>query len=243
MRNADPRVKLLWVLLITTAALIFKRPCWLFGLGLFTLAGILFFGADSRSLRLRLGRFLPLLFFIALIHALFSGTGRPLLVFNGFVFVTWEGLLRGITTMLRFFVILAAAAVMAAEENRRVIAALNQMGIPYLFSFLLTTALRFLPTFGQAFSQSLTAIQLRGVQLEKLLLRQKLSLYSYLFLPVVADSVGRAKMLAAVMEARGFGAFKKRTYYTQVRLSCFDWLLLVILTSTGILAFTCYYFY
>ncbi len=243
MKNADPRVKLLWVFLITTAALIFSRPWWLFGLALFTSAGIIFFGADPHSLRARLRRFLPLLFFIAVIHALFSRAGEPLLVFNGFALMTLEGLLRGAATMLRFFVILAAAAVMAAEENRRVIGALNQMRIPYLFSFLLTTALRFLPTFGQAFSQSLTAIQLRGVQLEKLSLRQKFSLYSYLFLPVVADSVGKAKMLAAVMEARGFGAFKKRTYYTQVRLSCFDWLLLGFLASTGVFAFTCYYLF
>lgn len=241
MKKADPRVKLLWVLLCTTAALVFTRPWWMMGLSLFTIGGVLFFGADLKALKFRLRRFLPLLLMIALIHALFIGSGRPFLTIRGLVLVRSDGLLRGITTILRFFVILSAAAVMAAEKNRRVIAALNKMGVPYLFSFLLTTALRFLPTFGETFSQALIAIQLRGVQLKKIPLRKRLTVYSYLFLPVVADSVSKARVLAAVMEARGFGALSRRTYFIEVNMSVWDWVLLGLLLSAGIFAFTCYY--
>src|SRR5690554_1428705 len=119
MRNGDPRVKLVWVLLCTTGALIFFRPWWMLSLALFTLAGTLAFGAELESLLGRLTRLLPLLAGIFLIHILFVQTGEPLLLIRGFPLVTSDGILRGATTLLRFFVILGCAAVMARENSRR----------------------------------------------------------------------------------------------------------------------------
>jgi len=62
---------------------------------------------------------------------------------------------------------------------------------------------------------SLTALQLRGVVIEELKLRKRLSLYSYLLLPVVAVSLQNARELAMSMEMRAFRASAKRTsFYT-----------------------------
>ena len=35
MKTADPRVKLLWIVLCTSAALVFSKPLWLVGVGFF----------------------------------------------------------------------------------------------------------------------------------------------------------------------------------------------------------------
>ena len=243
MKKADPRVKLLWVLLCTSGALVFVRLPWMVGLALFCLLGTLYFGADQKMLRGRLGRFLPLLLVIPLIHMVFVKSGTPLLVIKDYPVVTSDGLMRGATTLLRFFVILSSAAVMAGENIRRVLAALNKMRVPYLFSFMLMIALRFIPSFSASFSDSLVALQLRGVELKKIPLRKKLSMYGDLLLPVVADAVVKSRVLAIVMEARGFGAFNRRTSYLEVSMTPWDWVQAVALFTMGMAAFGGYYLF
>ena len=243
MKNADPRVKLFWVLLCTTGALVFSRPLWMVGLALFSALGTFYFGADLQSLIGRLWRFLPLLVVILLIHALFVETGTPLLVIRDYPIITSHGLRRGATTFMRFFAIFCSAAVMASENIRRVLAALTRLKIPYLFSFMLLIALRFIPTFNSSFSDALIALQLRGVELSKISFRKKLRMYADLLLPVVADAVVKSRQLAIVMEARGFGAFRQRTSYFEVYMTPWDWVLTGALFSVGVVAFGAYYLF
>lgn len=241
MKKADPRVKLLWVALCTTQALFFFRPVWMAGLCLFSLAGALLMGADLKAFAVRFRRFLSLLLTIALVQVLFVRSGTPLLMIREYTVVTYDGLSRGMITAMRFFVILCSASVMAGENSRRVIAALTKMGVPYIFSFMLMTALRFLPFFGAAFSDAMTAIQLRGIQPKNIRLDKKLRLYGSLMMPVVADAVVKAQELATVMEARGFGAMTKRTSYIQVIMTPVDWLYVVSFLGIAGIAFWGYY--
>jgi energy-coupling factor transporter transmembrane protein EcfT len=241
MRKADPRVKLLWVTLCTTQALLFSRPAWMAGLCLFSSAGALLLGADLKAFIVRLRRFLSLLLTVALVQVLFVRSGTPLIMIRDFTLITHDGLSRGMSTAMRFFVILCSASVMAGENNRRVIAALTKMGVPYIFSFMLMISLRFLPFFSDAFSDAMTAIQLRGIQPGNIRLGKKLRLYGSLIMPVVADAVAKAQDLATVMEARGFGAMNKRTSYVQVVMTPVDWLCVAVLIGIGVTAFWCYY--
>ncbi|HHY14627.1 MAG TPA: energy-coupling factor transporter transmembrane protein EcfT [Firmicutes bacterium] len=241
MKQVDPRVKLLWTLLCTTGALLFRHPGWLAGLYLFTLAGIVLFGADLRLFARRLKSFLPVLIAVGLLQILFVRSGLPLVILRGRTLLTLNGLQQAATTILRFLIIFSTAAVIATENNRRMIAALTKMGVPYLFSFLLLTALRFIPFFSAAFSNALTAVQLRGVQPEKLPFKKRVRLYTELVLPVIADAVVRAEHLAIAMEARGFGALPDRTSYVDVFMTERDWLLLTLLLGLGAAAFGLYY--
>jgi energy-coupling factor transport system permease protein len=211
------------------------------GLALFSLLGTMCFGADLQSLRGRLRRFFPLFVAVILIHMAFVQTGTPLLVIGDYKLITTDGVRRGAITLLRFFVILCSAAVMAAENSRRVLAALGKLKIPYLFSFMLMIALRFIPSFSASFSDSLLALQLRGVELKKIPLRKKLRMYRDLLLPVVADSVVKSRVLAIVMEARGFGSLGKRTSYLDVSMTPSDWVLTGALFGLTIAAFGIYY--
>lgn len=243
MSRIDPRVKLFWVMLCTSGALIFVRLPWMAGLLLFCLLGTFSFGADRKALRGRLARFLPLFLLILLVHIVFVRTGTPLLFIREYPIVTFDGLMRGATTLMRFFIILCSAAVMAGENTRRVLAAFSKMKVPYLFSFMLMIALRFLPTFSTSFSDALIALQLRGVELKRLSLVKKLRLYRDLLLPVVADAVVKSRVLAVVMEARGFGAMPRRTSYLEVRMTLRDWVLTGVLFVLGIVALGGYYFF
>ncbi len=241
MRKADPRVKLLWVILSTGGALLFVRPAWMVGVCLFTVSGMLFFGAQFEMLQQRLKGLLPLLLFLGLLQLAFTRSGTPLLTLGGKTFITEDGLRQALNTALRLLVIMGAAAVMAAENSRRVIAALNAMGLPYLFCFLLLTALRFIPFFGRVFAQALTALQLRGLQPDKLSFKQRVQLYRELLLPVVTDAVYRAETLAVAMQARGFGARPQRSSYLTVSMTATDWLLTAVLLGLGGGALRFYY--
>lgn len=243
MKRADPRVKLLWVLLCTTGALVFFRPMWMLGLTLFSLGGTLLFGVSLQALGRRLRGFLPLALVILALHILFVRAGNPLVIIRGYPVLYSGGVMRGATTLLRFFVILCSAAVMARENTRRVLTALTKLGISYLFSFMLMIALRFIPSFSTSFSDALIALQLRGVELKKIPFGQKIRLYKDLVLPVVADAVVKSKELAIVMEARGFGALPTRTSYLDVRMTFADWVLTCILFSLGLLSFGFYYLF
>ena len=84
MKRADPRVKLLWVLLCTTGALVFFRPMWMLGLTLFSLGGTLLFGVTLQALGRRLRGFLPLALVILALHILFVRAGNPLVIIRGY---------------------------------------------------------------------------------------------------------------------------------------------------------------
>jgi energy-coupling factor transport system permease protein len=118
---------------------------------------------------------------------------------------------------------------MAGENSRRVITGLTQIGIPYMFAFMMMTALRFIPDYSRAFSDALVSIQLRGIELKKVPFGKKLRLYGYLLLPVTADAVVKSQDLAIAMEARGFGSYKKRTSYTHLTMLAKDWAVFIIL--------------
>lgn len=240
LKHTDPRIKLLAVLLLSAAALYFNRPQ---NLALLTLAALLLalsFGAHLFTFIQRFRSLLGLLAMAALAQIIFFRQGQPLLYWGDFVFIYGQGLSRGLATAERFAVLLLAMAIISAENPRRVIQGLVQLRLPYVFVFMLSTALRFLPFFSESFRDALTAIQLRGLVLQELALPRKLKLYVNLLLPVVADAVIKAQELAIAMELRGFGAYPTRSSLFTLRLRGRDYALSALLLFSFICAIILY---
>ena len=223
MKTLDPRVKLLCIMLCTSLAIAFKDIRFMAGLCLFTLLAAQLLGGNLPAFFQKLRRLVGVLASIVVLQAVFVRSGAPLLSINGFVLVTSGGALRGGLAVLRYAVIFACAAIMAGENSRRTIQSLTQCGMPYLFAFLLQIALRFLPVFAQSFSDAMVSIQLRGVRVKEVPARKRVGLYAHLLLPVVADAIQKSQNLSMSMQARGLGAFKKRTSYLVLRLRAADW--------------------
>lgn len=243
MKTLDPRIKLLSVIIITSLALFYQQPLWMLMLSVSAFCLTVMLGADFIAFFKRIRRFSGLLIIIALLQIIFVRTGESLLTTNGFVLAYSDGLLRGVNTSMRFFVIICSAAVMAGENSRRVIASLIKLKIPYTFAFMVMITLRFVPVFAESFSDAITSVQLRGVELKKVKPGKKIRLYSHLLLPVVADAIIKSQELSTAMEARGFGAMKKRTAYIDVCLGLKDYLFLIVLIILGTGAFAAYGMY
>ena len=224
MKTLDPRVKILCILLCTTLALVFKDLLFMLGLCAFTLVAAQLLGGDLAGFFKKLRHLLSLLLSITVVQILFVRSGPPLLSINGLVLVTADGAVRGALAALRYAIILSSAAIMAGESSRRTIQSLVQARMPYMFAFMLQTALRFLPMFSQSFTDALISIQLRGVELRAVPVKKRIGLYAHLLLPVVADAIQKSQDLSMTMQARGFGAYPKRTSYLVLTLRVYDYL-------------------
>ncbi len=241
MKQADPRVKLLAILLSTSFSILFTNVVYLLGVFFFSILLLVLFGADYKLLWNKLRRFIYILIGVSIIQIIFVRTGAPLVRVGEVTLIYEDGFFRGISMALRFFTLISSAAIMASENSRRVIASLSKLKIPYTFSFMIMLTLRFIPFFMESFTDAMVSIQLRGIEVEKIPFGKRIRLYGYLLSPVVADAIIKSQDLAMAMESRGFGAMKKRTTYIEVKMSAVDVVSIIVLVTLSVIALYFYY--
>ena len=123
-------------------------------------------------------------------------------------------------------------------SQRSLIQAMVQVRLPYEVAYMVSIGVRFVPQMVEEMKDSLTALQLRGVVIEELRLKKRLSLYAYLLLPVIAASLQNARELAMSMDMRAFRAMRERTsyYILSLRHSDIVMLCVVFLLAAGLSA-------
>jgi len=205
--HLDPRTKLgltaLYALLIIASG----APSWLLAeLGLLVLA-ILAVGEGRQYLSwLRLVAVMTAAWFLI-----------SLLAFDLFVAVTAG--LRLVALTSTFFLFFRTTA---PEDLGN---ALVQAGLPYVFAFVLTTSLQFVPVISRKAQHIFDAQRSRGIPLEPGL--GALRHYPALMAPLLIQAFQLADELAEAMESRGFGS-PHRTFATAYRLQCQDYGLLLL---------------
>src|SRR5690606_22844110 len=112
--------------------------------------------------------------------------------------------LRAIEFILRLSVIISSSAIITTSSSREIVQGLIQFHIPYEIAFMVSVSIRFLPVFRDEIMDMIIAIQLRGIDLKRVRFNEKLRIYRYIFVPVVINSLLKAKQLSAAMEMRGF---------------------------------------
>jgi len=80
--------------------------------------------------------------------------------------------------------------------------ALRRMGLPYHFSFILVTAMRYVPLMGRRIRSIAEAQRSRGIDLRPRI--RNLKNLAALLVPLLIQSFQLAEDLAMAMEARGF---------------------------------------
>ncbi|MDN5375954.1 MAG: energy-coupling factor transport system permease protein [Thermacetogenium sp.] len=134
-----------------------------------------------------------------------------------------EGLLGGLSMMLRFVNIIGSSYLfVATTDPNRLAYALMQAGLPYRFGFMLVTALRFIPVFYLELEQVKNAQMAKGIEMEGLSPRNLLRAVRYLLVPLVISALSKVDVLAISMESRAFGLYPTRTYMHSQDLSGSD---------------------
>ena len=202
---------------------------WLLGVVYILALGFsLLLGVKIMPIVKRLRGLLGMIVFVAFMESIFAPTGAVLVEIGGVKIITVGGLLKGANTLLRIGTIVSAASVFTLVTIRETVQGMIQLKVPYEIAFMASVALRFLPVFGEEFRDTLTAIQLRGVEIKKIPLGEKLRTYISIIAPVVYGTVDRAQKLAYAMELRAFRALPRRTSRFILKFKTMDYILLAV---------------
>jgi energy-coupling factor transport system permease protein len=180
---------------------------------------------------------------IVIMQSIFNRAGSPLLSVWGFTVLTDAGLIKGAEFLLRISVIIFSAAIVASSDHREVVQGLVQLKIPYEIAFMVSVGIRFLPLLRSEFIDVMTAIQLRGVDIKKIPFKKRLKLYSYIFTPIMAGAIKKARDLSTAMEARAFRAYPERTSYLVLKLVPKDYIVMITTLVCTAAVFILYYIF
>ncbi|MBN1232559.1 MAG: hypothetical protein JXA60_04305 [Candidatus Coatesbacteria bacterium] len=165
-----------------------------------------------RSFKLR-KNFLVFIVTIALFQMVFQRSGDIILL----GFITRQGLYYSIATSVRLFVIMSTSDIILDISRNDLINLLRFMRIPAEIVLMYTLTLLFVDNLRQRSREILVAIQLRGLDIQKLNLIMKFRLLKKLLLPLFIGSLLKAKKIAAALEIRGYGSTRNPTSLYKIR--------------------------
>ena len=224
----DPRIKLLLLVGLSTAALAIRMPAALISLLFLTLLILLAGGVKSQVIWVKLRGLFGLVAMLFILQCLFSRSGEPFLTVRGLTLVTDTGYETAVLVSLRLLIVILGALVVAVGDTRDYLLAMTQCKLPYEIAFMVLAALRFLPMLREEAHDVLCAAQMRGMRIKKTGLKRKAGAYISIILPVVSGAIQRAGQLSIAMEARGFRAFPKRTSMRRLNMRPGDWIYLAV---------------
>lgn len=224
--NLDPRTKLIIVLLLSSLAIAYKDFLVLLSILFISISLGFLLKINLISIVFRIRRLVGLLVAIGFIQSILTRTGTPIVRIGGIYLITDYGIEKAMEFILRISIIISSSAIITTSSSREIVQALIQLKIPYEIAFMASIGVRFLPLFMEEMKDMIIAIQLRGLDLKKIRLVEKLKVYKYIFLPIIINSFLKAKDLGAAMEMRGLRAYTTRTSYMILRMNLRDYLII-----------------
>lgn len=165
----------------------------------------------------------------------------PLFTLFGRWDFTLEGLIFGLTISSKVLAVVSVVPLLTMTTPlARFMAGLARIKLPYKFIFILGTAIRLTPLVEETYRDILDAQKLRGHDITKMNIFQKIREgYLPVFVPLILSLLRRASELDVAIESRGFGAPVKRTYVEDLSMKSRDWIavVLIILGTVGIITF------
>ena len=228
IKEIDPRTKLVLVLSISTIAIIVRDTYYLSLVLLLTIAIAKFLRTDIKRNLKRIKGIFYVLVSIIIVQSIFSSQGDIILSFGSLTILTTGGLSMGGQFFLRIMIIIFSSTIITTSSSREIIQGLVQWKLPYDIAFMVAIGIRFLPILREEIRESLLAIQLRGVEIRSIPIKQRISLYVYLFNPILTGTILKAEKLSIAVEMRGFRAYDTRTSYLNLKMSRLDYIIILI---------------
>lgn len=225
--SLDPRTRLLLVICLTAGALIFNKVVFLLPILLLTGLACLLFGSFNVALLKRIKWLIGFFIVVALMQSFFNSSGEIILAYKEVSLLTTGGLWLGVCFLCRMTIIFLSATIFLPAGPRLMVQALVALKVPYELAFMTTCALSFLPMFSVEMKNSLIAIQLRGIEFDKIPLWRRIKIYAYLLVPVLEGIIIKARELSCVMEMRAFRAYDTRSSYIILTMRPLDYFIIV----------------
>lgn len=239
-KKVDPRVKLITVFSISSMAVFIRDLYVLSAVLTITILVSAWFGANPLRAVQKLRKLMGLIIMIALMQSIFSPSGIGLIRLGLISVLTTGGLLKGIEFVLRMMIIVISASIIATSNSREMVQGLIQWKIPYEIAFMVFIGIRFLPILTEEIKDTFVAIQLRGIQLDRIPMKKKLAVYTYIFTPVIAGALIKAKKLSTALETKAFRAYPERTSYKILEMTILDYTVIAGSILIAVSIFTAY---
>jgi energy-coupling factor transport system permease protein len=213
----DPRTKLFIGVMAITAVLISERPSTLVVESFLLLMGVFLFGV-AESWRRSLPLILPMLGLVFVISFLSYDLSLALLL------------------ALRLLNLLTVSFVFFQKITPEEVGdAMRKLGIPYEWSFIMTTSMRYVPLISRRIRQIVDAQRSRGIDLRPRL--RNVPNFMALLMPLLVQSFLLSEELAMAMESRGFSS-KGRSFRKEYRIAPWEFVFMILcLVSTIVLAY------
>ena len=172
------------------------------------------------------------------------GTCHVLVHITDRYIITQEQLLYQITKLLKYSSVIPLGMMFLLTTNPSEFAAsLSSVGISYKASYALALTLRYFPDMIRDYNDIALAQQSRGLDLskkEKLGTRVKNTIN--ILVPLIFSTMDRIELISNAMDLRGFGKYKKRTWFAKKPLKKSDYacMLFCALIFAGTLAISAF---
>jgi energy-coupling factor transport system permease protein len=238
MTGLDPRTKIVIIICLSTLAVFLNEPRPLLLLFVFTLVVLLLMRINFFRMVMRFKKLLPLLLLMLIIQSVFTAGGEVMLSFQGVHILTANGIHSSLCILFRLLTFFSSAMIILTSNSKDYVLALVQLKIPYEIAFMVLVALRFLPVFIEEIRDTLVAMQLRGVDLQRIPWRNKIKFYTHLFAPLLSSVMLKAHQLAITMEARAFRIYRRRTYLRLLQYRVADYVVIgfFVIATIAVLA-------
>lgn len=210
MNKLDPRTKLVIMLCISLAAMMTDKVIFQLGLLIFTTLFMAAGGIHFREQKKQLAGALSMVILLFVLQILFGDIET------------------GLVLAIRLLIIVLSAMILLTGQARDYLLALVQWKIPYELAYMVILAFHFFPILREEALDVYYSIQLRGTELQKCSMKNKLSAYKKMCIPILAGAMERAKDTSVAMEARGFRAYRRRTYMRKLKLKKRDVVLMIL---------------
>lgn len=210
MNKLDPRTRIVMLFAISGVAMLTSNLWFLAGLLAFTIVLLLVGRVGISKQKKQFMGIISMLVFLFLIQAIFGQA------------------YFGAVLCVRLIIVVMSALILLTGQMRDYLLALVQMKVPYELAYMVVLAFHFFPILRQEALDVYHSIQLRGCELKKTSLKNKLLAFKGMCIPILAGALARAQDTAIAMEARGFRMYRRRTYMRRLKLAKKDIALLIL---------------
>lgn len=158
------------------------------------------------------------------------GTHTELFRIAGPYVVTKEQLFYEFNVMIKYLTVIPAVFMFIVTTNPSEFAAsLNKVRISYNICYSVALALRYIPDVQDEYKKIKHAQEARGIEMSsKASLIDRIRKSSAILFPLIFTSMDRIDTVSNAMELRGFGKYRKRTWYSARALKRNDYIVLIV---------------
>ena len=230
IHQLDPRTKIIGMVLLSILPFVFNDPIYV-GMVAFSFLGL---GALAQALdNFYRARYLMFIFLVVgfIVWQFYLDDGS-VVAHIGSVSLFRESLLYGLAMGLRYTsVLMLGMLLVSVIKIEELMLGLTKLGVPYTIAFIFSLTARLIPAFAYAFSTILQAQIARGLDLETRNPYKRVARLMPVMVPFLIYTIRYATLLSMALEAKGFSPGIKRTYFLELRMTVWDYLVLINLIT------------